>query len=165
MASVPGTSAYSAAANRIGFLYFFSALSSQQAGGPNAATNFGTDFKVGEGIDSWQIQIHYEGIDPIAGSGTDITRVRVTILLHHLIFGVDDTPAQRRDDVAYFMVTHIDLARTLFAPAQWRTFTHVYDVAGDPDEDKDGDMETEDIGRVGDVLTWKYSITLLVDSL
>lgn len=168
MATIPGTNAYNTALNAIALAYFFSDLSVEQAGtGGSGATptNFGDDFLVGSGVDSYQVQVHYEGMDPTAGAGVELSRIRVTIILHHLIFGVDDTPAQRQADIQYFMLDHVNWMRAFCEPPLWRARGHIYDVAGAPDEDKDGDMETEDIERVGDVLTWKYSITLLVDNL
>lgn len=116
-----------------------------------AASNFGTDFRVSAGTESYQIQVRHDGIE-ISQSNVNYFRVRVTMLFHHKRTSLADERT--------WMYTTLNPFRLLTAHLQWTQQAHVYDLA-----DEDGDPESSDIEREGNVLTWTFGITLLVDNL
>jgi hypothetical protein len=146
MATFPSQSAFNAAQLNIVGLYASRALTQSVA-----PTHHGTDFRLTAGTERWQIHVRPDGIE-IGESNITYYRVRVTILMHHLITSIVDE--------VNFIYKTMDQAFVYFYPSSiWTAKAHIYNLA-----DEDGDPESSDIEREGNVLTWTFGITLLVDN-
>jgi len=143
--SVPSQSARAAALANLTAMFTATGETSTQA-----ASDYGTDFRVTAGQSAFQIQTHPTGV-----SGDDMNvpfyEVEVRIFIHHNATNYADELAfmQTVADGAFLYLMDTDL---------WESRAHIYRML-------DESLASVPIEKEGKVLTYAFAVTLQVDNL
>ena len=115
-----------------------------------AGSDFGTDFRVPSGQSLYQVRTLPVGLQYTSGNEI-YYEVKVAIDIHH-------NRSSYADELNFQTVVVNGAFAYLFDRALWVSRSNVYAIA------EDG-AESDEIEREGDVLTYSFAITLLMDNL
>jgi hypothetical protein len=114
-----------------------------------APTNFGTDFAITPAQEVFQVQIQIQ--EDYKRSNVNYPRAIVTILIHHYV----TTAADAKNFVTFTM----GIAKDKFLSSSiWGAETRIFSLDPDDDPDISGGE------RIGDVITFEITATVLMDA-
>ena len=114
-----------------------------------APTNYGDDFRITPDESRYQVQIVPQ--KPWLNSNVSYPRAIVTVFVHH--YASDLTSEE-----AFLHVEMSAVADQLLSRTQWREQDGIYDLQPDIDP------EMDDGGRVGKVISFEISASVLMDA-
>jgi len=115
-----------------------------------APTNYGTDFRITPGEARYQVQISPQ--KDWGNSNVNYPRAVVTVLVHHYVLSAVN-------ELLFLHDTMSHVADKLLVGSIWRAEDGIYDLQPDLDP------EMSDGERVGKVITFEISASVLMDAV